>query len=185
MTWKPMLVGSIVWAALSPLASAQNFGVGVSGGWVNDVGQDFHLNNFNPSEVTGWADYRFEDNALLRFTCGSMRTQVSDRGTVAVPGEEDRESKERIQYYTLGVTYLFSEGFFTSGLLGGIGGYHVKPDAPGPDVTETAFGWHLGTEAIFKVYKNFGVVARLTYHNVSAHPHRQFVNLDAGVLARF
>ena len=114
-----------------------------------------------------------------------MRTQVSNRATVPVPDEPDTLLKERISYYTLGATYLFSDGFFTSGLLGGIGGYHVKPDAPGPDLTETVFGWHAGSEAIFQVYKNFSLVVRLTYHNVSAHPHRQFVNFDGGLVARF
>ena len=42
-----------------------------------------------------------------------------------------------------------------------------------------------GTEAIFRVYQNAGIVLRLTYHNVSATPHRQFLNANTGAVIRF
>ena len=195
MSSKKIWIASVLLAALAPWARAQPFGIGGSAGWVNDVSNNFQLNEFNPSEVTGWIDYRIEKHSLLRFTYGSMRTRQSDDATITVPEDggppETRALKERINYATLGVSYLLWEGFFTSGLFGGIGGYHLKPDAVPPgfegphDVTETVFGWHFGSEAIFRVYKNVSLVARLTYHNVSAHPHRQFVNVDGGVVARF
>ena len=89
------------------------------------------------------------------------------------------------------MSYLFFEGFFTSGLFAGIGGYGIRPDAVPPaaepyaDRDETVFGWHAGADGEFKIAKNVGLVIRLTYHNISAHPHRQFVNADGGVVARF
>jgi hypothetical protein len=195
LSWKKIWIASVLLSALAPWARAQAWGIGGSVGWVNDVGNDFRLSEFNPSEVTGWVDYRFEKHSLLRFTYGSMRTQQGDNATITVPEDggppEIRELKERINYGTLGVSYLLWEGFFTSGLFGGIGGYHFKPDAVPPgfegphDVTQTVFGWHFGSEAIFRVYKNVSLVARLTYHNVLTHPHRQFVNVGGGVVARF
>ena len=33
--------------------------------------------------------------------------------------------------------------------------------------------------------KNLGIVLRLTYHNISASPRRQFFNADAGFVGRF
>lgn len=185
-----MLMASVLIAGLASVAAAQTFGIGASLGWANDTGNDF---GFRHGDVNGWIDYRFEEHALLRLTYGSMRTQQSGGATIEVPvgdTSETRELKERVNYYTLGVSYLFSEGFFTSGLFAGLGGYQIRPDAlpvgfVGPDVKETAFGWHVGSEAIFRVVRNLGLVARATYHNVSAHPHRQFLTLNAGVVARF
>jgi outer membrane protein with beta-barrel domain len=190
LTGKKMLVASGLFAALASVAGAQSFGIGASLGWANDVGNDFA---FRHSDVNGWIDYRIEEHALLRFTYGSMRTQQSGGATIDVPvgdTSETRELKERVHYYTLGVSYLFSEGFFTSGLFAGLGGYQIRPDVSpsgtvGPDVRESAFGWHVGSEAIFRVVRNLGLVGRATYHNVSAHPHRQFLTLNAGVVARF
>ena len=76
-------------------------------------------------------------------------------------------------------------------VFGGIGGYKIDPDTVAPpyaafaDQKETAFGWHFGTEAIFRVYKSAGIVLRATYHNVSATPHRQFINANVGAVVRF
>ena len=188
MNWKKILLGILGFAALAPWARAQTFGVGGSAGWAFDVGNGSGTH----TDVNGWVDYRFEPNALLRFTYGSMRTQQSNAPTITtfVPAAETRELKERIQYYTLGVSYLFPEGFFTSGLFAGLGGYQIRPDVlpdglAGTDRRETVFGWNLGTEAFFRVYKGISIVGRATYHNVSAHPHRQIFTLNAGAVARF
>jgi hypothetical protein len=195
-----MLVGAILLAGLAPSARAQVFGVGGSVGLVNDVGDEFTLNGFKHSEVTGWVDYRFEKSSLLRLTYGSVRTRQSHGATINTfePGGTGEPSvpvtrplKERVEYLSLGVSYLIWEGFFTSGLFAGVGGYHIRPDGVPTDFTgltdrkETVVGWHAGSEAMFRIYKNLSLVGRLTYHNVSAHPHRQWVNVDAGVAARF
>jgi hypothetical protein len=195
-----MLIAAILLAALAPFVHAQVFGVGGSVGLVNDVGNEFTLDRFKHSEVTGWVDYRLEKSSLLRLTYGSMRTQQTGQATITVPGPGatgdpaipvTRPLKERVEYLTIGVSYLLWEGFFTSGLFAGIGGYHIRPDEVPPDFTgavdrkETVVGWHVGSEAVLRLYKNLGLVGRVTYHNVSAHPHRQWVNVDAGVAARF
>lgn len=197
MNSKNLLIGAILLAALAPSARAQAFGAGGSVGLVNDVGDEFTLDGFKHSEVAGWVDYRFEKSALLRLTYGSMRTRQSHAASITVPGTGDptipvtRPLKERVEYLTIGASYLLWEGFFTSGLFAGIGGYHIRPDAVPPDFTgtvdrkETVVGWHAGSEAVFRIYKNVSLVGRLTYHNVSAHPHRQWVNVDGGVAARF
>lgn len=191
---RKILLTAALLGALAPLARAQTFAVGGSWGLVNDATEEFSLNRFKPSVVTGWLDYRFEKNSLLRLSYGSMWTrQTHSEESVDTPGGPLAipELKERVGYVTIGASYLFSEGFFTSGIFGGIGGYGIHPDTVEPafeefaDRKETVFGWHLGSEAIFRAYNNVGIVVRLTYHNVSAHPHRQFLNTDAGVVVRF
>ena len=159
MIRRTLAIGAVLWAGLACGAYAQNananVGVGASVGLVDDITTDFSSGSFKHSSV-------------------------------AVP-----LIKERVGYITVGASYLFWEGWFTSGIFGGIGGYHISPDAVPPPFTEfadqkqTVFGWHFGTEAIFRVFRNTGIVLRLTYHNVSATPHRQFLNANTGAVIRF
>ena len=181
-------------AGLAASATAQNFGLGISLGLPNDVSDEVHLDNFDHSEVTGWVDYRIAQSTLLRLTYGNMRTRQArsqtvvqtPTGPVTLP-----EFKERIEYGTLGVSYLFWEGFYTSGVFAGVGVYGVRPDSVPPDIAEhadeheTVFGWHAGLDGEFRLYHHLSLVLRLTYHNFAAHPHRQFLNADAGFVARF
>lgn len=196
MSWKKTLLFLAAIAVLALPARAQTFGLGGSVGLVDNVGNGI-TDGFKHSEVTGWADYRFEKAALLRLTFGSMRTQQTNAGlTVTTPDggflTVPSQFKERINYATVGVSYLWYEGYFTSGLIGGIGGYKFLPDtvpsefAPYADERQTAFGFHLGTEAIFRVFKNTFIVGRLTYHQVISQPKtRQFLNADVGAAVRF
>ncbi len=188
------LVAFAALAALARPAIAQRFGVGGSAGIVNDVSSDVEFSGFKWGEATGWFEYKMEDDVALRMTYGSMWTQQSSSGSTVETASGALtlpQLDERIGYGIVSVSYLFWEGFFTSGLFAGIGGYGIRPDAVPPaaepyaDRDETVFGWHAGADGEFKIWKNVGLVIRLTYHNVSAHPHRQFVNADGGVVARF
>lgn len=175
-------------------ARAQSFGLGISLGLPNDVGNEVRVGNFDHSEVTGWVDYRLEPSTLLRLTYGNMRTQQArsqsviqtPTGPLTLP-----EFKERIEYGTLGVSYLFWEGFYTSGIFAGVGVYGIRPDSVAPEIEpyaddrETVFGWHAGLDGEFRLFEHLSLALRLTYHNVTAHPHRQFLNADAGFVTRF
>ncbi len=181
-------------AAAAATARAQSFGLGISVGLPNDVATEVRLDNFDHSEVTGWFDYRLEPGAILRLTYGNMRTrQANSRSVIeTVPGPFALpEFKSRIEYGTVGVSYLFWEGFYTSGIFAGIGGYGIRPDAVAPELAayadrrETVFGWHGGLDGEFRLLRRLSLVLRFTYHNISAHPHRQFINADAGFVARF
>ena len=198
MIRRTLAIGALLWAALTCGAHAQNraqnIGVGATVGLVDDITTDFSSGSFKHSDVNGWVDYRFEKSSLLRLTFGSMRiAQTHSESTVDTPDGPVAVPliKERVGYVTVGASYLFWEGWFTPGIFGGIGGYHFKPDEVSPPFTEfadqkqTVFGWHFGTEAIFRVYSSAGIVLRLTYHNVSATPHRQFLNANTGVVIRF
>lgn len=181
-------------AGLAASARAQSFGLGISVGLPNDVGTEVQLENFDHSEVTGWLDYRIESSTLLRLMYGNMRTrQALSQSVIQTPTGAFTlpEFKERVEYGTVGVSYLFWEGFYTSGIFAGIGAYGIRPDAVHPDIAayadrhETVFGWHGGLDGEFRVLERLSLVLRFTYHNISAHPHRQFINADAGLVARF
>ena len=196
LSWKKTLLVSIAPWLVSGIVRAQSIAVGASVGLVNDVSNTLTLDGFKHSEVTAWVDYEFERRAVVRATFGSMRTAQSQAGqTVTAPDGGlltiPSNFKERVNYLTIDASYLLFEGWFTSGLFGGIGGYHVIPDTLPPpytayqDLNQTVFGFNVGSEAYFRVFKNVAIVGRVTYHNVSANPHRQFLNADVGLEARF
>jgi len=201
LTWKKWILCSLAGAALAAPAlpqtfgeNGQSFGLGATYGSVNDVSHSFSLDGFKPSEYTIFFDYKIEQSALLRLTYGSMWTKQSQAGTtqttpggdVTVPG-----IKERINYLTADVSYQYSGGFYTGGAFGGIGGYQLKPQPVPPeyaayaDQNEKVFGFNLGLDGEFRLLPNLAAVLRVTYHNVAAHPRRQFFNADAGLVARF
>jgi hypothetical protein len=173
---------------------AQSFGVGGAAGAVNDVDGDVAFSGFKWGDANGWFEYKMEKLAVLRLMYGSMWTQQDrSQSVVTTPDGPVTLPKldESVRYGTVSVSYLYWEGFFTSGLFAGIGFYSLRP-APVPvefepyaDQKETVFGWHAGVDGEFQVAKQVGVVLRFTYHNVSAHPHRQFVTTDGGAVFRF
>lgn len=196
LTWKRWLPCFLAGAALAvpALAQTQNYGIGATYGSANDASRSFTLDGFKPSQYTIFFDYRLEQFALLRLTYGSIWTKQSQAGTTVVtPGGPIPlpDFKERINYLAADVSYLFAEGFYTGGVFGGIGGYQVRPEAVDPayaayaDPNEKVFGFNLGVDGEFRIVKNLSAVLRFEYQNIAAHPRRQIVTADAGLVARF
>jgi hypothetical protein len=190
-TWNKALLQFLALAVAAVPCAAQSFGIGGSVGLIADLDREF---SFQHSEVTGWIDYTMDKNVVFRGTYGSMRAQQYNSQTIVSTPEGSEtlpEFKERINYGTVGVSYLFWEGFYTSGIFAGLGVYGIRPDTLPPDIAqyqdqdETVFGWHAGVDGEFRVMKNLAIVLRLTYHNISAHPHREFLNADGGLVVRF
>ena len=189
-TWKWRILGGVAALALSAPLSAQMFGIGATYGSVNDISHSFSLEGFKPSEYTVFFDYRMEHSTLLRLTYGSMWTQQALVGQT-VNGVFVPTAKEHVNYITADASYLFGQDFYTGGIFGGIGGYEYRPDPMPPgfeayqDPSKKYFGFNLGVDGEFRVTKHVGIVLRLTYHNISADPRRQFFNADAGLVGRF
>jgi hypothetical protein len=189
-TWKWRILGGVAALALSAPLSAQMFGIGATYGSVNDISHSFSLEGFKPSEYTVFFDYRMERSTLLRLTYGSMWTQQALVGQT-VNGVFVPTAKEHVNYITADASYLFGQDFYTGGIFGGIGGYEYRPDPMPPgfeayqDPSKKYFGFNLGVDGEFRVTKHVGIVLRLTYHNISADPRRQFFNADAGLVGRF
>jgi hypothetical protein len=183
----PILIFAVISAAP---ALAQEWGVGGSLGLVNDVEHRIRLDNFDPRDRNLWVDFQIQDRALLRATFGSIETR-SSKSELIVDDELLPEMNVDIDYLTLGVSYLFWEGDFTSGLFGGIGGYHVDPD-PVPegfeefgDPKETVFGLHAGVDADLRVISRLSIVGRLTFHKPFSDTNRYLLVASAGLQFRF
>ncbi len=191
-TWKRWALGGIAAFALAGAARAQEplFGIGATYGSVNDISHSFTLGGFKPSEYTVFFDYRVESDVLLRFTYGSMWTEQSQSGQT-INGVFVPSAKEHVNYITADASYLFAQGFYTGGIFGGLGGYQYLPHAMPAgfesyqDPEAKYFGFNLGVDGEFRLARYLSLVLRLTYHNISADPRRQFFNADAGFVARF
>lgn len=196
MTLRVTGLALIAAAILAAPVAAEDWGVGVSLGLVNDVEEDFHLDKFDRDDVNAWVEFRLEEQVVLRGTIGSLEVRGENAGRLAeiTPGgglTPLPDLDTRIDYVTVGASYQFWEGDYTSGVFGGIGGYRVDPD-PAPDAVadfrdprEKIFGWHLGVDADLRVLSRLSVVARITYHRVESEFGRSLLAANAGAVFRF
>ena len=188
-----LLFGAGALVAAAPLA-AEDWGVGASVGLVNDVERRFRLDEFDPTDANGWVDFRLEEHVILRGTFGRMKTSGDNAGRVVELDGEDvvlPELEVRIDYATVGVSYQFWEGDYTSGIFGGIGGYKVNPEPAPQDITnlrdfhETVFGWHLGVDGDLRVLSRLSLVGRITFHKIRSESGRSLLTANAGAVFRF
>ena len=186
-------------AALAALAGspafAQSWAVGGSAGAVNDVSRRLSVDEFHSQDWNAWGQFELEDRVQLRGTYGSLRTRAAESGQ---PGNDSSGGPlivpvltSHVDYGTLGVSYEFFEGDFTSGLFAGIGVYKVRPNAAPPgfedfrDPRRTVFGWHAGVDGSVRIVSRLSLVGRLTLHRFKAGTGRTILTTDAGFKYRF
>ena len=187
-----LVVAALVLAASA--ARAQDWAVGAGVGLVNDIERHFRLDDFESQDGQLWVDYLVDEDVVLRGTAGSMKVHGDNAGRGAVLGTSPvvlPDLETRIDYMTIGVSYQFAEGTFTSGLFGGIGGYRIRPEEVAPqlrpfrDRRETVFGWHLGVEGDVRVVSRVSLIGRLEFHNVLSESKRSILTALAGAAYRF
>lgn len=173
---------------------AQDWGVGASIGLTNDVDHRVRLGGFDPRDANAWVDFQLEERVLLRATMGSIKTTGSNAGLIAeIDGEEVvlPDLKSRIDYVTVGASYQFWEGDYTSAIFGGIGGYKIDPDRVPPelegfqDAKETRWGFHVGIDGDLRVISRLSLVGRITLHKIFSETNRLLLTANAGVAFRF
>ena len=190
------LAAVVVFLGAGPLLAQGSIGVGATIGLVNDVGGRFHVDEFKSKDVNLWADYEVQEKVLVRATLGTLKVKGANAGKdvtlveggplVTLP-----DLTEHIDYATIGVSYLFAEGSYTSGIFAGFGGYKVRPDSVAPaianyrDQRETAFGWHGGVEGGFQIVSRLSLILRLTYHSIRSESGRSLLNANGGFVYRF
>jgi hypothetical protein len=191
---KRLGIAVVLAGTLAAPALAEDWTVGASIGLVNDVERSFRLDDFHPREGNGWVDFRLEDRVLLRGTAGSMKVNGDNAGRTAVVGGAAvvlPDLRTRIDYVTVGVSYQFWEGDYTSGIFGGIGGYKVNPDPSPQEITnlrdrnETVLGWHFGVDGDLRILSRLSLVGRLTFHYVRSESVRSLLAANVGAAFRF
>ena len=167
---------------------AQDWSVGAAWGGVNDIERTFRLQGFHARDISAWVDYRLEPNVLLRTSYVSIKTTGDRAGDVNFePPLVLPDLRVGIDAVTLGVSYTFFEGFYTSGAFGGIGGYRIRPEKvaaefqPFTDAAETAFGYHVGVDGDFRIARPVSLVLRLTFHGILSQSKRSLLVAAAGI----
>lgn len=188
-----LFLGALALSFASALR-AQQFGVGVTYGWVNDVTHEWALDNFHTRVWETWFDARLEDNVLTRASFGSISSNGANVGApVVVNGSPVTMPfyKTEIGYITLDASYVFRMGPFYSGLFGGIGGYRIRPDAISPvldsftEPEETVFGWNTGVDGELHLYRGLSAVGRVTFHGILSENRRYLLVTSIGAVYRF
>ena len=168
---------------------AQDWTVGAAWGGVNDIERTFRLEGFHARDISAWVDYRLESHVLLRASYVSIKTTGDNAGKLVLGGPPLLLPDLRVgmDAATLGVSYTFFEGFYTSGMFGGIGGYRIRPEKvasdfqPYADAAETAFGFHVGVDGDFRIAKPVSVILRLTFHGILSQSKRSLLVAAAGI----
>jgi hypothetical protein len=167
---------------------AQDWSVGAAWGGVNDVERTFRLDGFHARDISAWVDYRLESNVFLRASYVNIKTTGDNAGKlVTEPPLVLPDLRVGMDAATLGVSYTFFDGFYTSGMFAGIGAYRIRPEKvasefqPYADAAETAFGFHIGLDGDFRIAKPVSVVLRLTYHGILSQSRRQLLVGAAGI----
>jgi hypothetical protein len=177
-------------------ASAQTFGVGGTIGVVNDIEHHFHWEDFQSKDWNVFVEGEVQPKVIFRVTYGTLRVKGENAGTIVTPPGSTEpvtlpDLNEDIHYATVGVSYEFFEGTYTSGIFAGIGGYKIEPDdvpaeiANYRDNRETAFGWHFGVDGGFQVISHLFLTGRLTFHSINSTFGRSLLTANAGVTYRF
>ena len=193
---KLVLAGIVAFLGAGRLLAQGSIGVGSTIGLVNDVGGQFHIDEFKSKDVNIWVDFEVQEKVLARVTLGTLNVKGANAGKDVIlveggPVVTLPDLTSHIDYATIGVSYLFAEGGYTSGLFAGFGGYKVRPD-PAPaevanyrDQRETAFGWHGGVEGGIQIVSRLSFLIRLTYHNIRSESGRSLLTANAGFFYRF
>ncbi|HKA37508.1 MAG TPA: outer membrane beta-barrel protein [Thermoanaerobaculia bacterium] len=192
---KRIVLASLALLLVAGRARAQAWGGGATIGVVNDVEHHFRWDGFHSKDIAGYLEYEIEKKVVVRATYGQMNVKGENAGqTFTLPSGEVRtmpDLTEDIKYATLGVSYEFFEGPFTSGMFAGIGGYKIEPD-PVPeeianyrDNRETSFGWHAGVDGSWQMLKHLNLVVRLTIHGILSTQGRYILSAGGGVTYRF
>ncbi len=180
--------------SLGSPALAQQFGVGATYGWFNDVEHTFRLENFRSPAWEGWIESRLGEEASLRVTYGALHAPGDNVGQTVGPSESPivmPEYRDRIQYITLSVSYLFRDGPLTTELFAGIGGYGIRPESISPaadpfrDARERVFGWHAGVDGSLHLSGGFSLVGRVAFHGIQSQTRRSLLIASTGAAYRF
>ncbi len=176
-------------------AHAQSWGLGAALGTVNDVSHRFSFEEFRSRNLSVWGEFALEERVQLRGTWGSLNTTGANSGRVVTDGAGVNflapELHSRVDYGTIGISYEFFEGDYTSGLFGGIGGYRIHPGAAPAgfasftDPRATVLGGHVGVDGSLRVWRRLFLVGRLTVHAFKSGASRAILTADGGAMYRF
>lgn len=166
--------------ALAPGAAAQTFALGAGGGVVNDTESLESVDNFSTGAWFAYVDASLEHGVLLqgRYT------------SISLPPPAGGGFDTDVDAATLSVAYLFNEGWWRAGFVGGIGAYFLRSQAVGLDqvmreTKESVFGWNGGLLTVFTVNRRWDIRIEAIGHLIQDEAKRKPIVASASVSYRF
>jgi hypothetical protein len=166
--------------AVAPAASAQTFALGAGGGVVNDTETLKSIDDFS----TG-AGYAYLE-AILQ-----PGVHLQGRYTrMTLPPAAEGGFDADVDAATLTVAYLFNEGWWRAGFVGGVGAYFEKSKTVGldqvpRDTSESVFGWNGGLLTVFTVNRRWDVRLEAVWHLIQDEAKRKPLVVSAAVSWKF
>jgi hypothetical protein len=99
--------------------------------------------------------------------------------------------RDRLQFVSLDVSYLLTQGPLTTGFFAGIGGYGIRPEEVSPefdpfrDQRERVIGIQVGVDGDLHIYRGFSLVGRATYHAIFSDTKRSLLVTSVGTAFKF
>lgn len=166
--------------AVSANAAAQTFAVGAGGGVVNDTETLESIDDFSTGAGYAYLEAILQPGVHLQGRYTRMKLPA------AAEGGFDSD----VDAATLTVAYLFNEGWWRAGFVGGVGAYFLKSQTVGldqvpRDTSESVFGWNGGLLTVFTVNRRWDVRLEAVWHLIQDDARRKPLVASASVSYRF
>ena len=167
-------------AAIAPSAPAQTFAVGAGGGVVNDTEAIKSVDDFSTGAGYAYLEAILQPGVHLQGRYTRMPPPP------AAEGGFDTD----VDAATLTIAYLFNEGWWRAGFVGGVGAYFEKSQTVGldqvtRDTSESVFGWNGGLLTVFTVNRRWDVRLEGVWHLIQDDAKRKPLVVSASVSWKF
>lgn len=166
--------------ALAPAAGAQTFALGAGGGVVNDTESLKSVDDFSTGAGHAYLEAILQPGVHLQGRYTRMTLPP------AAEGGFDTD----VDAATVTVAYLFNEGWWKAGFVGGVGAYFLKSQVVGLDqvarsTSESVFGWNGGLLTVFTVNRRWDVRVEGVWHLIQDEAKRKPLVVSASVSWKF
>lgn len=176
------LLALLAFAFLStaPAALAQTFALGAGGGVVNDTETLESIDDFSTGAGYAYLEAVVQPGVHLQGRYTRM----------TLPPAADGGFDTDVDAATVTVAYLFNEGWWRAGFVGGVGAYFLKSQTAGldqavRDTSESVFGWNGGLLTVFTVNRQWDVRLEAVWHLIQDEARRKPLVVSASVSWKF
>ena len=170
----------LVSLVISPAASAQAFAVGAGGGVVNDTESLRSVDDFSTGAGYAYLEAVLQPGVHLQGRYTRMKLPPSYAGGFDTD----------VDAATVSVAYLFNEGWWRAGFVGGVGAYFLRSKVGGLDGTitntsESVLGGSGGLLTVFTVDRHWDLRVEGAWHLIRDEARRKPLVVSASLSYRF
>lgn len=171
---------ALVLLVFAPGATAQSFAVGGGGGVLADTKELEKVDDFSESAFFGYVEVTLDPGVILQGRYTRM----------TLPPLSENPFETDVDAATLSVAYLFNDGWWRAGFIGGVGAYFLRGQTAGLDqivreTKESVFGLNVGLLTVFSVNRRWDVRVEAVGHFIKDEAQRKPLIASASVSYRF